>query len=156
MSLESYIDGDPRMSINEGIASTCLDTIRNALKEEGLPDDSYHIIMIAIAIYREKKGSGIPDYKCMEQFKGDKNTRQIFNYKRLGDTYLAFLYSEAINKFGPDHIADILDFKKISELWSKWAEEGLKILYCNYFARYYKKKGDIQNFLNQICSFDSL
>ena len=156
MSLESYIDGDPRMSINEGIASTCLDSIRNAIKEEGLPDDSYHIIMIAIAIYCEKKSGEIPDYECMEQFKGTKNTRQIFNYKRLGDTYLAFLYSEAINELGPNNINDILDFKKISELWSKWAEEGLKILYCNYFTRYYRRKGDIQKFLDQICSFDSL
>ncbi len=155
MSLENYIPGDPRLSINEGIASECLDNMRRALGEEGLSDDSYHIIMTAIALYREKKGDVIPDYQCMEKFDGIKGTRQILNYIRLKDEYLAFLYSEAIKEFGPDHIADILDFKKVSGLWSKWAEEGLKILYCNYFLKYYRKH-DIQEFLDKICDFGDI
>lgn len=153
MSLENYIDGDPRMSINEGVAKECLDKIRDALNDEGLPDDSYHIIMTAIAVLREKKVGVIPDYECINKFDSTKGTRQILNYIRLKDEYLAFLYSEAIKELAPDNIDGILNFKKVSELWSKWAEEGLKILYCNYFTKYYHRKGDIHDFLNKIYNF---
>ncbi len=149
MSLESYIPGDPRLSINEGVADECLDEIRKALKYEGLNDESYYVILTAIALFREKRGDVIPDSECMGKFDGIKKTRQILNYKRLNDDYLAFLYSEAIKEFSPDNMNDIFDFKKVSDLWSKWAEEGLKILYCNYFKKYYRKH-EIQEFLDKI------
>lgn len=149
MSLESYIPGDPRLSINESIAEECLDKMRNALGNEGLNNESYYVILTAIALFRKKKGDVIPDYECMEKFDSIKKTRQILNWKRLNDDYLAFLYSEAIKEFSLDNINDIFDFKKVSDLWSKWAEEGLKILYCNYFQKYYRK-GEIQEFLDKI------
>lgn len=146
MSIEAYIPGDPRLSINEQVAKICLDEIRDALKQEGIQDDSYLIIMTAIAIYREKKEHGIPDYDCIQLIGKGKGERQILNYKRVSDEHFAFLYSETINELGLERG---LDFKEASKLWAQWAEEGLKILYCNYFKRYYKKH-DIGQFLDKI------
>lgn len=150
MGIASYIQGDPRLSISEDVASICLDKIREVLKDEGLTEDSYLIIMTAIAVYRGKKDYGIQDYKCHSGFEGKKGARQILNYKRLSDEHLAFLYSEAIKEVG---IEGILDFKHISELWSHWAEEGLKIIYCDYFQKY-SAGYDVKNFLNKLLEFD--
>ena len=146
MSIASYIPGDPRLSINEEVAKKCLDPIRDALKEDGLKDDSYQVIMTAIALYREKKEHGIPDYNCIQSIEIKKGDRQILNYKRLDDEFLAFLYSEAINELG---LEKGLDFKETSRLWEHWAEEGLKILYCNYFLKYHKRQ-DVSQFLDKI------
>lgn len=146
MSIASYIPGDPRLSINEDVAKNCLDQIREALKEEGLNDDSYQVVMTAIALFREKKEHGIPDYNCIQSLGNTKGDRQILNYKRLDDEFLAFLYSEAINELGPEKG---LDFREASRLWAHWAEEGLKILYCNYFLKYYKRH-DVSQFLGKI------
>lgn len=146
MGIASYIEGDPRLSISEDVASICLDKLRDVLKDEGLTEDSYLIIMTAIAIYREKKNHGLQDYKCHNNFEEKKGVRQILNYKRLSDEHLAYLYSEAIKEVG---ISGILDFKHVSELWSKWAEEGLKIIYCDYFQKYYSGQ-DMKLFLNNL------
>lgn len=154
MSLESYIRGDPRLSINVKVA-TWLDEIRDALKEERMDDDSYHIIMTAVALFKEKRAGDIPDYDCMHSLDSTKGTRQILNYKRLSDDYLAFLYSEAINEFGPDKLDKLYEFKELDSLWSKWAEEGIKILYCNYFRKYYRKH-DVMEFLDKICDVGDL
>lgn len=138
MTIASYLPGDPRLSISEEVASKCLDEIREAFKDEGLTDDSYLIIMTAIALFKEKKSHGIPDYQCHNSFEGKKGTRQILNYKRLSDEHLAYLYAEAIKEVGTE---GALDFKRISDLWSHWVEEGLKIMYCDYYLRYYKQYG---------------
>jgi len=146
MTLASYIPGDPRLSISESVANGCLDIIREILKNENLPDDSYLIIMTAISLWRERKDHGILDFECIDKFNGGKGERQILNYKRLSDDHLAFLYSEAIKEVGIDKA---MDFKEVSKLWSSWAEEGLKILYCNYFKKYYARK-DIGYLLDNI------
>jgi hypothetical protein len=145
MTLASYIPGDPRLSISESVAHGCLDNIRGTLKNENLPDDSYLIIMTAISLWRERKDHGILDFECIDKFNGGKEERQILNYKRLSDDHLAFLYSEAIKEVGIDKA---MDFKEVSKLWSSWAEEGLKILYCNYFMYYARK--DIGYLLDKI------
>lgn len=149
MAISSYILGDPRLSIDEEVANTCLDQIREALKEEELTDDSYLIVMTAVSLYREKKNHGIQDYNCHKNFEGKKSTRQILNYKRLSDEHLAYLYSEAIKEVGVD---GIMDFKRISELWSLWVEEGLKIMYCDYFQKYYSSH-DLSRFLQKLFNF---
>ena len=134
MTIAAYLPGDPRLSINEEIASKCLDVIRQTFKDEGLTEDSYLIVMTAIALYRERENHGMQDYNCHGLFEGKKGTRQILNYKRLSDEHLAYLYAEAIKEVG---IEGVLDFKKVSELWSQWVEEGLKIMYCDYYLKYY-------------------
>ena len=134
VTIASYLPGDPRLSINEDVASNCLDKMRETFKEEGLTEDSYLIVMTAIALYRERKNHGIQDYNCHSSFEGKKGMRQILNYKRLTDEHLAYLYSEAIKDVG---IEGALDFKRVSDLWSYWVEEGLKIMYCDYFSKYY-------------------
>lgn len=146
MAIASYLPGDPRLSINEEVASKCLDEMREAFKEEGLTEDSYLIVMTAIAIFREKKNHGMQDYNCHNHFEGKRGMRQIFNYKRLSDEHLAYLYSEAIQEVGVDAV---LDFKRVSELCQSWAEEGLKIMYCDYFLKYYSKH-DMGHFLQKL------
>ena len=72
MAIASYIPGDPRLSISEEVANICLDKIRDALKEEGLTEDSYLIVMTAIALYRERTNHGVQDYNCLNNFEGKK------------------------------------------------------------------------------------
>ncbi len=150
MAIASYIPGDPRLSISEEVANICLDKIRDALKEEGLTEDSYLIVMTAIALYRERINHGVQDYNCLNSFEGKKGMRQILNYKRLSDENLAYLYSEAITEVG---IEGITDFKQVSELWSEWAEQGLKIMYCDYFQKYYSSH-DMSHFIKKLFNLD--
>jgi hypothetical protein len=149
MTIASYLPGDPRLSISEEIASKCLDEIRETFKNEGLTEDSYLIVMTAIALYKERENHGMQDYNCLKSFEGKKGTRQILNYKRLSDEHLAYLYAEAIKEVGID---GALDFKKVSELWSHWVEEGLKIMYCDYYLKYYPGHG-IEYFLQKLFAF---
>ena len=150
MTIASYLPGDPRLSISEEIASKCLDVIRETFKNEGLTEDSYLIVMTAIALYKERESHGMQDYDCHSLFEGKKGMRQILNYKRLTDEHLAYLYAEAIKEVGID---SALDFKRVSDLWSYWVEEGLKIMYCDYYLKYYPGHG-IDYFLQKL--FDSL
>lgn len=149
MTIASYLPGDPRLSINEEIASKCLDEMRETFKNEGLTEDSYLIVMTAIALYKERENHGVQDYNCHRSLEGKKGTRQILNYKRLSDEHLAYLYAEAIKEVG---IEGSLDFKKVSELWSHWVEEGLKIMYCDYYLKFYPGNG-IDYFLQKLFVF---
>lgn len=130
MSIESYIPGDPRMSIDANIKEQCLDKIRDAFREDGINADASDIVILAISIFRDSKKYSIDDIKCIDSIAKNDGKTQILNYKRMGDEHLAFLYAESISELG---IEKGIDFAVASKKWEEWAEEGLKMFYCNYF-----------------------
>ncbi|MFP3257207.1 MAG: hypothetical protein RXO36_05365 [Candidatus Nanopusillus acidilobi] len=127
--------GDPRMSLDETIFYECLNKMEEELKKDGISVEHADLIVLAISIYEKENKNGITtiDVECEKNFRKGKKI-QVLRYNAMDDEYLAYLYSLAINKIG---VKNIFDFKKISEEWEKWAEEGLKILYCKYFIQYY-------------------
>jgi hypothetical protein len=140
-SIGSYIRDkfhDPRLYISEIIAQECLDKMELSLKNSGIDLDHADLIILAISIYRKIKKGGkdrelIYRQDCEKIYsKGPK--RQILNYVRMDEEHLAYLYAAAIEEFG---IENISDFGMLSKKWEEWAEEGLKILYCNYFLPNY-------------------
>lgn len=143
MSIESYIEGDPRMSINTNIKEKCLDPIREAFKGEGGSVDAADIILLAISIYKNSGSEGMPNVDCIESFANTGGKTQVLNYIRMSDDHLAYLFAESIVDMGIDKG---LDFRLASQKWEEWAEEGLKILYCNYFAKYYSQSDHAEFF----------
>lgn len=148
MSLSAII-GDKRLSINTQIKETCLDGIRDALKEIGLQVDAVDIVLLALSIINvsDLEGSIInPDCNNIGKDK-DKKT-MIISLNRLSDEQLGTMLALAVDTLDVFKINANID--NIVNLWQDLTEEGLKKLYCQYFIDFSTGKPDIPKFFNTI------
>lgn len=147
MALSAMID-DRRLFINSGIKETCLDRMREGLKEKGLQVEAIDLVLLGISINAKDHSGGIisPDCNDIGKRVGDKT--MIISLNRLSDDQLGILLAFAVEKFGAKEILENIDMAV--GLWQAMAEEGLKKLYCQYFLDFTTGQPDTLGFFSKI------
>lgn len=121
-------------TVNRQIAENTLDKMSEAFRSLGLQMRLTDILMAAIVLDREADIIVKANSNCGEMEGSTKDRRGIIRFNELGERNLSYLFAMAIKEIGIDNIAD---FGKVTALWESWADNGLKIMYCNYFTEYF-------------------
>jgi hypothetical protein len=114
------------------IAESCLDKISNGFQEMKLQIQSKDILVLAVSMARRSSGLEENRSTCINEEKKSQDKRGIIRFTELGEQNLAYLFAEAIVEIGAKNITN---FSEVISLWEKWADEGLQILYCDFFSK---------------------
>ena len=120
--------------VNRKIAVECLDKMQESFSEEGIKVTLTDILLLAVSMARRDGRAGKLIANCISDDADPKDRRGIIRFTEIGEKNLAYLFSEAIDEIGAENA---IDFAAVASLWEKWADDGLKILYCNYYSRYF-------------------
>lgn len=120
--------------IRRSVAENCLDKMYIGFQEMKLQPLNKDILIVAVALARRSGELERKMAKCVNDDGEPQNRRGIIRYAELGEQNLAYLFSEAIDEIGAKNV---MDFARVISLWEKWADEGLQILYCNYYSKYF-------------------
>ncbi len=121
-------------TVNRAIAEACLDKISLALGQRKLQTKLKDILILAISLARKTNNLEENKPSCVSQDARSQDRRGIVRFVEIGEQNLAYLFAEAIDELGA---RGITNFAEVVSLWEEWADQGLQILYCDYFSKYF-------------------
>ncbi len=142
--------------INTYYASNYLDKLYNELHEDYEDLEKRELLLIGLSIgYFYNKNGIIVNKDCIETSdKSNKDKRAIAKISEFGDEQLSFLLAISIDIFGIKIFEEPNKFKEVIQKLEELTNDGLKILYCEIFSKYYSSSPsmfwDILKDLNKI------
>ncbi len=120
--------------VRRSIAEGCLDKMYNGFQQMKLQIQLKDILILAVAMARRSGGLDENKPSCIPDDSKPQDRRGIIRFSELGELNLAYLFAEAIDEIGAKNVTN---FPDVINLWEKWAEDGLQILYCDLFSRHF-------------------